>query len=47
MKKLLTTLCATIISLGAMANSFEEFQTSAKEAFTEAKEDKKIVFALL
>ena len=46
MKKLLTTLCATIISLGAMANSFEEFQTSAKEAFTEAKEDKKIVFAL-
>ena len=46
MKKFLITILSGIIGATLWANSFEEFLTSDQEAFAQAKEDKKIVFAL-
>ncbi|MBQ9788878.1 MAG: thioredoxin family protein [Lentisphaeria bacterium] len=46
MKKLLTALLMGTLALTSWANNFEGFLTSSKEAFAQAKEDGKIVFAL-
>lgn len=46
MKKFLVAVFAGIISLALWGNPYEDFLSSEKEAFAQAKEDKKIVFAL-